>query len=61
LTLYDRPLKFMPQGYGNRSAHAGLKYMRFLNDNLIGFQSFRGPGRPTKDAVQFYCGVSAFY
>ena len=55
------PLKFMPKGYGNWSAHAGFKYMRFLNANLIGFQSFLGPGRPTKDTVQFYCGVSMFF
>ena len=55
------PLKFMPKGGGDWSAHAGFKYMRFLNDNLIGFQSFLGPGRPTKDAAQFYFGISAFF
>ena len=55
------PMKFMPPDYGKWSVHAGFKYMRFLNDNLITFQSFLGPGRPTREAGQFYCGVSAFF
>ncbi|MBC8095615.1 MAG: hypothetical protein H7Y43_07370 [Akkermansiaceae bacterium] len=48
------PLKFMPQGYGNWSFHAGAKWMKFEDDNLIATQ-----GR--QDITQVFCGVSTFF
>lgn len=55
------PLKFMPQGYGHWSFHAGFKYMAFEDKNLQGMQQFNAPGRATKDTVQFYCGITTFF
>ena len=49
-----RPLKFMPPGYGSWSFHAGVRYMDFVDDNLIATQN-------ESDTVQVYCGITAFF
>jgi hypothetical protein len=48
------PIKFMPPGYGSWSFHAGVKYMDFVDDNLIATQN-------ESDTWQVYCGISAFF
>jgi hypothetical protein len=48
------PLKFMPDGYGSWSAHLGVKYMDFVDDNLIATQ-----GR--SDTWQIYGGITTFF
>jgi hypothetical protein len=48
------PMKFMPGGYGNWSFHAGVKYMDFVDDNLIATQG-------KSEAWQVYCGISTFF
>lgn len=55
------PLKFMPKGYGHWSAHAGVKYQHFADENLAEMQVFNAPGERTEDVVQFYCGFSTFF
>jgi hypothetical protein len=55
------PLNFMPQGYGNWSFHAGFRYMYFVDDNLYNLNTFNAPGKPTRDTVQVYCGISTFF
>jgi hypothetical protein len=55
------PLKFMPKGYGNWSAHAGFKYMNLVDDNLADMQAFNAPGKSTRDTVQYFFGLSAFF
>jgi hypothetical protein len=48
------PLKFMPQGYGNWSAHAGFKYMNLMDDNLKATQG-------KSEVWQVLCGISTFF
>ncbi len=48
------PMKFMPAGYGNWSSHLGVKYMDFVDDNLIATQ-----GR--SDTWQIYGGITTFF
>lgn len=48
------PLKFMPEGYGHWSFHAGFKYMNFEDRNLRATQH-----RPGSTAV--YAGISTFF
>lgn len=48
------PMKFMPAGYGNWSTHLGIKYMDFVDDNLIATQ-----GR--SDTWQVYGGITTFF
>lgn len=48
------PLNFMPQGYGHWSFHAGAKWMKFEDKNLIATQN-------REDITQVYCGVSTFF
>jgi hypothetical protein len=55
------PLKFMPEGYGHWSFHAGFKYMHFEDDNLAGMQEFNAPGRETRETWQMFCGISTFF
>lgn len=55
------PMKFMPQGYGHWSFHAGFRYMGFEDKNLQGMQAFNAPGKATKEAFQFYCGLTSFF
>lgn len=55
------PLKFMPEGYGNWSFHAGFKYMKFEDENLASMQEFNAPGKKKDDVVQFFCGISTFF
>lgn len=55
------PLKFMPQGYGNWSFHAGFRYVNFVDDNLYHLNEFNAPGKPTRESTQVYCGISAFF
>lgn len=47
-------LKFMPEGYGHWSFHAGVKYMDFVDQNLKATQG-------KSDAWQVYCGISTFF
>jgi len=55
------PLKFMPKGYGNWSAHVGYKYMNFNDDNLAYMNTFNAPGTTTRSTSQVYAGVSVFF
>ncbi len=55
------PLKFMPPGYGHWGFHAGFRYMNLNDDNVAGMQEFNAPGKATRDVIQFYCGLSAFF
>jgi len=48
------PLKFMPEGYGHWSFHAGARYMKFVDDNLKATQN-------TSETWQIYCGISTFF
>jgi len=48
------PLKFMPDGYGHWSFHAGFKYQNFNDPNLVATQH-------KSDAQMFYCGLSTFF
>jgi len=48
------PMKFMPAGYGNWSTHLGVKYMDFVDDNLVATQ-----GRD--DTWQVYGGITTFF
>lgn len=48
------PMKFMPAGYGNWSTHLGVKYMDFVDDNLVATQ-----GR--SDTWQIYGGITTFF
>lgn len=48
------PLKFMPAGYGNWSAHLGVKYMAFQDDNLRATQ-----GR--SETYQVFGGLTTFF
>jgi hypothetical protein len=48
------PLKFMPAGYGSWSSHLGVRYMDFVDDNLIATQ-----GRD--DTWQVYGGITTFF
>ncbi|MDB6052549.1 MAG: hypothetical protein JWN25_72 [Verrucomicrobiales bacterium] len=48
------PMKFMPQGYGHWSFHAGFKYMKFEDVNLRATQGVR-------DTAQIYAGISTFF
>lgn len=48
------PMKFMPAGYGNWSSHLGVKYMDFVDDNLVATQ-----GR--SDTWQIYGGITTFF
>jgi hypothetical protein len=55
------PLNFMPAGYGHWGFHAGVRYMNFVDDNLFKLNIFNAPGKPTRDTVQGYCGISIFF
>jgi hypothetical protein len=55
------PLKFMPQGYGHWSIHAGYKYMNFVDENLQGMNQFNAPGKRTEEIHQVYGGISVFF
>ncbi|HSH96643.1 MAG TPA: hypothetical protein VK968_21015 [Roseimicrobium sp.] len=48
------PLKFMPEGYGHWSFHAGYKYMKFEDPNLKITQG-------QANTWQVYCGISTFF
>jgi hypothetical protein len=54
-------MNFMPAGYGHWSCHAGVRYMYFVDDNLYNLNTFNAPGKPTRDTVQVYAGVSIFF
>jgi hypothetical protein len=55
------PLSFMPKDYGHWSAHAGFKYINFVDDNLFHLNVFNAPGRAVRDTWQFYSGISVFF
>ena len=55
------PLKFMPAGYGHWSFHAGVNFLYFVDDNLYNLNSFNAPGKPTRDTLQGFAGVSVFF
>jgi hypothetical protein len=55
------PLKFMPQGYGHWSFHAGFKWMSFEDKNLQAVATGGGFGPTTRDQTAFFCGISTFF
>jgi hypothetical protein len=55
------PMNFVPPGYGHWSCHAGFRYMHFVDDNLYNLNEFNAPGKPTRDTVQVYGGISIFF
>jgi hypothetical protein len=55
------PMNFVPPGYGHWSAHVGVRYMYFVDDNLYNLNTFNAPGKPTRDTVQVYGGLSIFF
>ena len=55
------PMNFVPAGFGHWSCHAGFRYMYFVDDNLYNLNTFNAPGKPTRDTVQVYGGVSIFF
>jgi hypothetical protein len=55
------PLTFMPSGMGHWSGHIGFKYINFMDDNLYNLNLFNAPGKPTRDTVQVYLGISTFF
>jgi hypothetical protein len=55
------PMNFMPKGYGHWSFHAGVNYMYFVDNNLYHLNEFNAPGKPTRDSVQGYAGISIFF
>lgn len=55
------PMNFMPKGYGHWSFHAGVRYQYFVDDNLYHLNEFNAPGKPTRDTVQGYAGISVFF
>lgn len=55
------PLTFMPKGYGNWNVHAGFKFMGLEDDNLAKMQAFNAPGKETRDTVQYFFGIGAFF
>jgi hypothetical protein len=55
------PMNFIPPGYGHWSCHLGFRYQYFVDDNLYNLNSFNAPGKPTRDTVQVYGGVSIFF
>jgi hypothetical protein len=55
------PIKFIPAGYGHWNFHAGAKFLYFVDDNLVNLNEFNAPGKPTRDTVQGFAGVSVFF
>ena len=55
------PINFMPSGLGHWSGHVGFKYINFVDDNLYNLNLFNAPGKPTRDTVQVYLGISSFF
>lgn len=55
------PMNFMPKGYGHWSFHAGVRYQYYVDNNLYHLNEFNAPGKPTRDTVQGYAGVSIFF
>lgn len=55
------PINFMPAGLGHWGGNVGFKYMNFIDNNLYNLNLFNAPGKPTRDTVQVYLGVSAFF
>jgi len=55
------PMKFMPEGYGHWSFHAGFKYMKFVDKNLQEMQAFNAPEKSVADSVQVYAGIQTFF
>lgn len=55
------PMDFMPKGYGSWSAHLGVRYMNFVDDNLKQLATDGGFGSPTDDTAQVYSGVTVFF
>ena len=55
------PMKFMPAGYGHWNFHLGVNFLYFVDDNLVNLNLFNAPGKPTRDTVQGFAGVSVFF
>lgn len=55
------PMNFMPAGYGHWSFDAGVNFLYFVDDNLVNLNVFNAPGKPTRDTVQGFAGVSVFF
>jgi hypothetical protein len=55
------PLKFMPAGFGHWNAFLGIKFLYFVDDNLVNLNSFNATRGPCRDTVQGYGGVSLFF
>lgn len=55
------PMKFMPEGYGHWSYHAGFKYMGFEDKSLKGMQQFNAPGQAVSGSWQLFAGIKVFF
>jgi hypothetical protein len=55
------PMNFMPAGYGHWSFHAGVNFLYFEDDNLVNLNIFNAPGKPTRDTLQGFSGISVFF
>ncbi len=55
------PMNFMPAGYGHWSFDAGVNFLYFVDDNLVNLNIFNAPGKPTRDTVQGFAGISVFF
>jgi hypothetical protein len=55
------PLKFMPAGFGHWNFFMGIKFIYFMDDNLVNLNTFNATRGPARDTVQGYGGVSLFF
>jgi hypothetical protein len=55
------PLKFMPAGFGHWNFFMGVKFMYFVDDNLVNLNQFNCVEKPTRDTLQGFGGVSLFF
>jgi hypothetical protein len=55
------PLSHFPKGFGNWSLHAGVRWVQFMDENLVDLNQFNAPGKPTNHEWQGYAGVSIFF
>ncbi len=55
------PLNFMPAGFGHWNFFMGIKFLYFVDDNLVNLNTFNATRGPARDTVQGFSGVSLFF